>query len=194
MSTEDSATILVVEDEEDLAQLYAQWLRSEYRVRVAYRGEQAIESFDKNVDIVLLDRRMPGISGDEVLEMILDEGYTCRVAMVTAVEPDFDIIDMGFDDYLVKPVSSQDLHATVRRLVKRSTYDTRLKRYASLVSKKSALEAEKPPSELDSNERYHELTREIEDLRSSVDGIVEEFDTDDVAAVLRDITPPPETP
>lgn len=194
MSTEDPATTLVVEDEEDLAQLYAQWLRSEYRVRVAYSGEQAIESLDESVDIVLLDRRMPGISGDEVLKTILDQNYTCRVAMVTAVEPDFDIIDMGFDDYLVKPVSTQELHTTVRRLLKRSTYDARLKRYASLVSKKSALEAEKPPSELDSNERYNELTREIEDLRSSVDGIVEEFDTDDVAAVLRDITAPPETP
>lgn len=194
MKPDDTSTILVVEDEEDLADLYAEWLRNDYQVRVAYSGKSALEALDDHVDVVLLDRRMPGLSGDDVLEAILEREYSCRVAMVTAVEPDFDIIDMGFDDYLVKPVSTDDLHHTVDRLLTRTSYDTQLEEYASLVSKKSALEQEKSPTELESNPKYEELEEDIQQLRSSVDGMVEEFNTDDVAAVLRDIAPPPETP
>lgn len=191
MKTEDTSTILVVEDEEDLADLYADWLRDKYSVRVAYSGKSAIDSLDGNVDVVLLDRRMPGVSGDDVLEALIDRDYNCRVAMVTAVEPDFDIIDMGFDDYLVKPVSTDDLHRTVDRLLTRTSYDSQLEEYASLVSKKSALEQEKSATELETSTKYEELEEDIEQLRSSVDGMVEEFSTDDVAAVLRDIAPPP---
>lgn len=193
MTTDITATALVVEDEEDLADLYVTWLREGgYTAYVAYGGEEALEKLDDSIDIVFLDRRMPGLSGDEVLETVVREGYSCRVAMVTAVEPDFDVIDMGFDDYLVKPVSKPDLNATVERLTKRNAYDDRISEYAALVSKKSALMAEKANSELESNERYEELERRIERLESTVDDLAEGFNEDDVAAVLRDMTVPPD--
>lgn len=193
MKPDTDVTTLVVEDEEDLADLYASWLRDAgFEASVAYGGQQALEELDEITDIVFLDRRMPGFSGDEVLETIVDRGYSCRVAMVTAVEPDFDVIDMGFDDYLVKPVSKSDLVATVDRLTKRNAYDSRIDEYAALVSKKSALMAEKPEAELDTNERFDELERRIEQLESKVDGLAQEFNEDDVAAVLRDITVQPD--
>jgi len=58
---------------------------------------------DETVDVVLLDRMMPGMSGQEVLAAIRERGLDCRVAMVTAVDADFDVIEMGFDEYLGKP-------------------------------------------------------------------------------------------
>lgn len=194
MTNETSASVLIVEDEQDLADLYAEWLQYDgYQVKVVNSGEEALNELRQDLDIVLLDRRMPGLSGDEVLERIVDQGYSCRVAMVTAVEPDFDIIDMGFDDYLVKPISRKDLHRTVDRLLRRTQYDAQLEEYATLVSKMSTLEAEKPSSELESNEKYDELKTEIEQLQSVVDDLAEGFDDKDVAAVLRDITMNPET-
>ena len=100
----DTATVLVVDDEEEVADVYALRLRNEYDTRVAYGGEDALETIDVDVDVVLLDRRMPDIPGDEVLEQIREKGYDCRIIMLTAVDPGLDIVEMPFDEYLCKPV------------------------------------------------------------------------------------------
>lgn len=186
-----NADVLVVEDEPDLADLYAAWLKDDYAVRTAYSGEEAIDYLDDSLDVVFLDRRMPGVSGDTVLETIRERGCDCRVSMVTAVEPDFDIVKMGFDDYLVKPATKEDLIETVERLITRSNYNDKLDEYASLVSKKTALTMEKSPSELESSEEYQELENRIEQLKEHVDPMVKEFDQEDVAAVLRDLPASP---
>jgi DNA-binding response OmpR family regulator len=96
--SEESAVVLVVDDEPDVADSYAAFLRDRYDVRTAYGGEPALAALDEDIDVVLLDRRMPDMFGDEVLESIRGRGFECRVAMITAVDPDVDIIDMEFDD------------------------------------------------------------------------------------------------
>ena len=180
--------VLVVEDERDLADLYAAWLRSEYRVRVAYGGREAIEKLDNEVDAALLDRRMPDLSGDETLKAIREDGIDCRVAMVTAVEPDFDIVAMGFDDYLVKPVSRDALTETVENLLLRSTYDEGIQELFALASKKALLESEKDPATLDANEEYRELSERVAELRGDLDETLATFDDDhDIDAMYRDL-------
>jgi DNA-binding response OmpR family regulator len=180
--SEQRPLVLVVEDEPDLADLYAAWLGDEYRVRTAYGGNEALDVLDEagdDVDALLLDRRMPGLSGDEVLDAVTDRGIECRVAMVTAVEPDFDIIEMGFDDYLVKPVTSDTLRDTVKTLLTRNDYDAGVQDLFSLTSKKAMLEAEKSASELADNEEYQELTARIDELRDDVDRSLEAVTEDD---------------
>jgi DNA-binding response OmpR family regulator len=173
--SDDTATVLVVDDERDLADMYVEWLEADFDVEVAYGGEEAIESLSEDVDVVLLDRLMPGVSGDEVLAEIESRGYDPWVAMITAVEPDFDIVAMGFDDYLVKPVFADDVRATVEQLLSRASYDERLQRYFALVSKRAALEEYRSVDELESNEEYVELTEEIDSLRAELDEMMEEF-------------------
>jgi DNA-binding response OmpR family regulator len=180
-------TVLVIDDEPDLADLYAAWLTSEYDVRTAYGGSEALEAIDDEVSVALIDRLMPDLSGDEVLERIRAEGYDCRVAMVTAVEPDFDIIDMGFDDYLVKPVRREELQGVVESLLTRTTYDTQLREYFSMVSKRSALEAQKSDRELADSDSYAELTDEIARLRDQLDETTASLDADDFEVALRNI-------
>jgi len=180
--SEQRPLVLVVEDEPDLADLYAAWLGDEYRVRTAYGGNEALDVLDEagdDVDALLLDRRMPGLSGDEVLDAVTDRGIECRVAMVTAVEPDFDILEMGFDDYLVKPVTSDTLRDTVKTLLTRNDYDAGVQDLFSLTSKKAMLEAEKSASELADNEEYQELTARIDELRDDVDRSLEAVTEDD---------------
>ena len=170
--SEQPPLVLVVEDEPDLADLYAAWLGDEYRVRTAYGGHEALDELDEaddEVDAILLDRRMPGLSGDEVLTAVRDRGVDCRVAMVTAVEPDFDILEMGFDDYLVKPVTSDTLRETVEGLLRRGEYDTEVQELFSLTSKKAMLESEKSASDLADNEEYQRLTARIDELRERAD-------------------------
>jgi DNA-binding response OmpR family regulator len=170
--SEQRPLVLVVEDEPDLADLYAAWLGDEYRVRTAYGGREALDELDEAddaVNAILLDRRMPGLSGDEVLTAVRDRGIDCRVAMVTAVEPDFDILEMGFDDYLVKPVTSDTLRETVEGLLRRGEYDSEVQELFSLTSKKAMLESEKSASDLADNEEYQRLTERIEELRDRAD-------------------------
>jgi len=172
----DGPEVLVVDDEARLADLFAAWLGSEWTVETAYDGEEALEKMADTVEIVLLDRRMPGLSGDEVLSEIRDAGYASRVVMVTAVDPDFDIIEMGFDDYLVKPVSKNDLSEIVDNVLARSEYAADIQEYYSLVSKRALLEAEKSERELEENEEYLELADRIEELGSRVDETVSKMD------------------
>jgi len=114
-----AATILVVEDEPDIADIYADSLRDDYDVVIASSGHRVLEPLDESIDVVLLDRRIPDIHWADILERIRGRDLSCRVAIVTAVEPQFDSLDMGFEDYLVKPVSVESLHAMVARLVAR---------------------------------------------------------------------------
>jgi len=180
----DRATILIVDDEPSITDLYALRLEDEYHVRTAYSGSEALERIDDDVDVVLLDRRMPDLSGDDVLTKIREEGIDCRVAMVTAVDPDFDILDLGFDAYVVKPVSEEDLKDTVETLLRRSAYDDQLRKLTSMMSKKAALEAEKNETELQGNEEYQRLVEDLQELRADLDDTVEDLDADDFSAAF----------
>jgi DNA-binding response OmpR family regulator len=180
----DTPTVLVVDDETEITALYGEWLGDDYQVRRAYNGAEALEEVDEDVDVVLLDRRMPDLSGDEVLTEIRDRGLDCRVAMVTAVDPDFDILALGFDDYLVKPVSRDDLHETVERLLRRATYDDEVQRYFSLASRKATLEAEKPATELESSDEYAALETELEELSDSLGNTFADLDEADFRAAF----------
>ena len=176
---DDSPLVLVVEDEPDLADLYATWLKADYRVRTAYGGEEALEKLDDEISVMLLDRRMPGLSGDEVLDAARERGIDCPVSMVTAVEPDFDIIDMGFDTYLVKPVTRDTLTETVEDLLSRNSYDEGVQELYSLASKKALLESEKGRSSLENNEEYQALSERLAELRDELDETVSSLDDHD---------------
>lgn len=183
-----SADVLVVDDEPDLAELYSVWLDREYDVRTATSGAEALEEIDDGVDIVLLDRRMPELSGDEVLATIRDRDIDCRVAMVTAVTPEFDVIEMGFDDYLLKPVDREEVLATVECLDRRSEYDEKLQEYFALVSRQATLKQEKTEAELASHDEYGDLQRRISALQEELDDLIERFEDEDYSATLRDVT------
>ncbi|QFU82933.1 HalX domain-containing protein [Natronorubrum aibiense] len=175
----ETLEVLVVDDEARLADLFAAWLETEWVVDTAYDGDEALEKMLDSVEVVLLDRRMPGLSGDEVLSQIRDHGYDSRVVMVTAVDPDFDIIEMGFDDYLVKPVSKDELVTIVDDVASRSEYESDIRKYYALVSKKALLESEKVERELANNDEYRELCARVTELRDRVDGTISEMKSHD---------------
>jgi DNA-binding response OmpR family regulator len=127
---------------------------------------------------------MPDLSGDDVLEKIRADGIDCRVAMVTAVDPDFDILDLGFDAYVVKPVSEEDLKDTVETLLRRAAYDDQLRELTAMMSKKAALESEKSGDELSESEEYQRLTDRLEETRESLDETVEDLDEEDFSAAF----------
>jgi len=160
-------TVLVVDDERALADAYATWLEERYDVRVAYGGEEAIETFRRErhaIDAVLLDRRMPDLHGDMVLVSLRDAGFDCPVALVTAVQPDFDIVDRGFDDYLRKPVPREELLGTVERLLDLDSYEALVRELSSKRIRRNVLRVERSEAELAESEAFARLEREIERL------------------------------
>lgn len=115
--SDDRTTVLIVDDERDLADLYAEWAEmAGYRTRTAYDGAAAMASLDDEVDVVLLDRRLPEVRGERILEEIRGAGYDCTVAMVTAVEPEADIVEMGYDEYIVKPLEQAEVADLIAEL------------------------------------------------------------------------------
>lgn len=162
---ERDATVLVVDDEPSLVDLYALRLDDDYEVRKAYDGEEALTKMDEAVDVVLLDRRMPDVQGDVVLESIREADYDCRVAVVTAVDPGMDVLEMGFDAYLVKPVRAPELNATVERLLDQDQYDEELKHLLSMATRISTIEERKDREELQKSTVYRRLEAEFEELR-----------------------------
>ena len=190
MTNTGSAKVLVVDDEADVADAYAAQLELDFDVSTAYSGREALDTIDESVDVVLLDRRMPGISGDEVLESIRERGLDCRVAMVTAVDPDFDIIEMPFDDYVQKPVTEGALLGTVAHLVRCLTYDEQLREYYSLTAKRAALIQSKTLEELADSERFSELEAEIQRAEAALSDLVADFDPTDFDRAFRDIDRP----
>jgi DNA-binding NtrC family response regulator len=183
----DVVTVLAVDDVREQLRLYEAWLSEDCDLRTATGGEEALAELDADVDVVLLDRNMPDLPGEVVLAEIRERGIGCRVAMVSGVEPDFDIVKMGFDDYLVKPIGGDQLRDTVDRLVKRSTYDEQIQRLFSLCAKRAVLEAEKPDDELAESDEYASLTAEIGRLRTETHTAVEAFDPVDFEAAFRDL-------
>lgn len=184
---EHDPTVLVVDDERGLADLYTIWLENDYDVRTAYDGTDALEALDTSVDVVLLDRQMPDISGDEVLSELRDRGIECRVAMVTAVEPELDIIDLGFDDYLRKPVDRETLLETVERLLRRSTYDDTVTEFFAAARKQALLSESDDPSVTESDE-FAGLEDDLADLRGDLDDVVADFDDADYEVMFRSLS------
>ena len=176
--------ILVVEDEAELADLYSGWLSERYPVRVASDGPEALEEFDEDVEVVLLDRELPGMNGKAVLSMLRDRGADCQVAMVTAVEPDVDVVEMGFDAYVTKPVREDELFELVDHLLHRRVYDENVRKLFAAISKQIALESEYSRKELAEDPQYQYLLAEIETLREETADLAEQFDDENFRTAL----------
>ena len=186
MSASVAPIVLVVDDESDVADAYAAQLEGEYSVLTAYSGQDALETIDESVDVVLLDRRMPGLSGDDVLERIRDRDLNCRVAMVTAVDPDFDIIEMPFDAYITKPVSREDLFATIERLLTFQSYEKQFQELYRVSSKVATLRSNKSETELAHNDAYQRLIDRRDDLREHLDETIGSFDDEDFTTAFKE--------
>jgi DNA-binding response OmpR family regulator len=173
---ENDATVLVVDDEPDVADVYALRLRGRFDTRTAYGGREALEAVDDEVDVVLLDRRMPVVSGDEVLETIRDREVDPAVVMVTAVTPDLTVLDMPFDDYLCKPIDRESLVETVEKQLETAAHDEVLDEFFRLASKLILLDQERSRTELADSEEFQRVKRRTVELREQLRAEMDDFE------------------
>ena len=129
-------SILVVDDERAMVGMVAALLGEDgYEVVTAYDGEAALKRHaDESPDLVILDRGLPKLSGDEVCRRIRATSST-PILMLTGEKGSDErarLLDLGADDYLEKPFSNKELSARVRALLRRATPPTRSRPAASI--------------------------------------------------------------
>jgi len=130
---------LLVEDDDKVAAFVARALREQaYAVDIAETGEQALELANEcSYDVILLDVRLPGMTGIEVCRKLRSAGIGTAILMLTArglVEHRVEGLDAGADDYLQKPFALAELQARIRALLRRSFNKTGpALRYSDLV-------------------------------------------------------------
>jgi DNA-binding response OmpR family regulator len=117
--------VLLVEDEERLANTIARGLRNEgMAVDVVLEGTSALAKAAVNdYDVVVLDRNLPGIHGDDVCRALVERQLPARILMLTAagsIQDRVTGLDLGADDYLPKPFALKELVARIRALGRRA--------------------------------------------------------------------------
>ncbi|MFT4082743.1 MAG: response regulator transcription factor [Nocardioides sp.] len=122
-----SHTVLVVEDEEDIATPLVRALRHEgYQVTWADSGAEALKRLGGTdpAEVVILDLGLPDLDGLEVCRQARESGYDGAIMIVTARAAEVDRVvglDLGADDYLAKPFGLAELQARVRALLRRAS-------------------------------------------------------------------------
>ncbi|MFC4541674.1 HalX domain-containing protein [Halosolutus amylolyticus] len=180
---DDRYTVLVVDDGPGNVELFERWLSDEYRVGRATGGDDSLEELD-DVDVALLDRDLPTVSGTPLALEIDRRAADCLTAIVSGIEPGADVLYVSCGECLVTPVEKEELLETVERLRHRARYDERLAECANLAARRGALEATHSRSELEDDEEFLELRRRITDLLGELDDMTAEFDAEDFQAAF----------
>lgn len=121
--------VLIVEDEQDLQNILVKRLHAEhYSVDACGNGEDALDYINMaTYDLIVLDIMIPGINGLQVLQKLRADNNTIPVLLLTAKDTIDDRVtglDLGADDYLVKPFAFDELLARIRVLMRRNTGNT----------------------------------------------------------------------
>lgn len=166
--------VLIADDQPSLVDLFSTWLEDEDLDLVCTsRGSEALSHCeDGDIDVALLDRHMPRVTGDQILDALQEQPSTPRVAFVTAATPDVHIVDLDLDAYLTKPVTREEYVDLVRSLIERESLSETAQRYVSNLSKRAALLEAESTGALRSDPAFAAFEEELSRLAIRIDGRV----------------------
>ncbi|RYJ12884.1 response regulator [Halogeometricum borinquense] len=157
----ETPVVLVVDDDARLTELYTSML-SEFEVRTANDGTEGLSKVDETVDAVLLDRKMPDVSGEHVAQCIAAEYPSIRVALLASARLDEQTLSVPFDRYVRKPVTATELTETVEALL--TPRSEVVRKYLSVVAKMAAFHGDTSVKAYrDLEERRESLSHELND-------------------------------
>lgn len=159
--------ILIVEDEEDILELLEYNLQKEgYETAGFLNIDKNVRNIlnEEQVDLIIMDRNLPGIEGTTFINEIKQQGYVNPVIYVTAKDRDEDIIE-GFeshaDDYITKPFNVKELCARVKAVIKRTSKDIDILKIKDIVYKASNKKFYIDENEIDLTHLEHDLLLEF---------------------------------
>ncbi|RXJ80978.1 response regulator transcription factor [Arcobacter sp. F2176] len=140
----NSSTLLIIEDEVDILELLEYTLQKEGFETIGFlnASEKVYEVLnEEEIDLILMDRNLPGVEGTSFINDIKNKGYNIPVIYVSAKDQDEDILE-GFDkhadDYITKPFNLKELIARVKAVIKRTKKDIEIEKIKDITYKKSS--------------------------------------------------------
>ena len=170
----DNLRLLVVDDNEGCRDLYALWLEGNHDVRTAENGIAALEAVHDDIDLVLIDRNMPGPNGIDVAEKMRDDGYGGGLIMVSSEPLDFDLLSSPFDNYVQKPAKRSDFERAIERFCTRTRLKDKLTEHYAATATLATLEAQHSASDADECREVARARRRVEQTRAAVERLLEE--------------------
>lgn len=170
--------MLITDDDEGCRDLFEHWLAADHEVLTAPDGETALSTLSAEVDVVLLDREMPGPSGIDVAREIAASRHDPYLVMVSSKPVETDIVDVPFDAYIRKPAVEADFREAIEEYRARREYETALDELFALTAKLAAIEADNSREELVADEGYQRLRWLVEEKRAEVDYALDRSRTD----------------
>jgi DNA-binding response OmpR family regulator len=110
--THSPPTVLFVDDDPELLEVYEMRFSREFAVLTAESGEEAIRIFTDEIDFAFVDRRMPDRSGEEVIQTLRDRNYDTPMGIISAVDRDIGV-EVDHDVYFTKPPTVDHLREAV---------------------------------------------------------------------------------
>lgn len=169
----ETPKILVVDEEQEFRTAVCRLLEPAYDVSPASNGTAALELVSKDTDIAIVARRLPDMPGHELAKHIHDRHRDCQITFVTTIDPGIATLDLGCDDYLVKPVHAHELETSIEKLLTRTQFDRKVREKLTLGDKLRTLEETKSGEVLTESKEYAaaktrhaELTTELKFLRT----------------------------
>jgi DNA-binding HxlR family transcriptional regulator/DNA-binding response OmpR family regulator len=133
------SSVLILEDERMVADMLADYFSGRYDAQYVRYGEDALDAYGDDIDIVIIDRNLERMSGDEVAARIRDEDGQALLLCVSGVEPADDIYELAYDDYIYKPAGEDQMRARIELLLNRAELEGPVREYLALRSKQAAL-------------------------------------------------------
>src|SRR5437764_4262839 len=136
-SASASRTVMIIEDDEEIRGIIRTLLTNEgFQVEEAADGRTAVERvFLLKPDLVLVDLRLPGLDGTEVCKRIRAGRLNTPIIVISAAKDEFDkvlLLELGADDYLVKPFGARELLARIKAVMRRSKPDHTIRSFGAI--------------------------------------------------------------
>jgi DNA-binding response OmpR family regulator len=136
-SSPASRTVMIIEDDPEIRGIVKTLLTNEgFQVEEAADGRTAVERvFLLKPDLILVDLRLPGLDGTEVCKRIRAGRLNTPIIVISAAKEEFDkvlLLELGADDYLVKPFGARELLARIKAVLRRSAPDRTIRSFANI--------------------------------------------------------------
>lgn len=188
-SMPDAPVVLLVENDPELVERHAEWLEAEYAVRTAIDGETALERFDADVDVVLLDRQLPDMSGGGLIGRIRTREGDPAIGMLVGREPDRRVRQLDVDEFAVTPLDRGAFQTLAAQLDRRRAVDEAIEAYLSLLDRKHELESRADTADIDADTDYRAVSGELFARRRQLESLLDRLQgaDDDAAATVPEV-------